>query len=224
VTRELQPNPDIPALRHEADRWEREEREWRHRYQEAVRQKQRAEHNMAPDDPHREQTLRRLSREVDRARDEMREADERADRARRKLRFAPANVQAERTFALPYVRRTLRKTLTVSAAAVVKFADQDVTTSTSFSRSATSEDSVIDGANPGLGLAEDNLTLASDEALAASAGDVLGKDVAAWAWQVAWKAWAGQLSASADELERQGKTDDAMELRMAAAAYEINVK
>jgi hypothetical protein len=224
ATRELQANPELPALRHDADRWEREERAWRHRYEEAVRAKQRAEHHMAPDDPRREQTLRRLAREVDRARDEMQEADRRSDRARRRLRSAPATVMVERTFSLPYVRRTLRKTLTVSAAAVVTFAGQEVTTSTNFSRSGTSQDTVIDGANPSLGLAEDTLSLASDQALAASAGNALGQDVAAWAWQVAWKAWAGQLSASAEDLDRQGKADDAMELRMAAAAYDAQAK
>jgi hypothetical protein len=157
---------------------------------------------------------------VDHCKDEWRDADRAWDRARRQLRMAPATVTVEQRLALPYIRQTIRKTVTVSATGVVRFAGSDVTQTTQFSRSAQSEDAVISGANPALGLNEDPLSLASDESLAVSAGNALAEDIASWAWKVAWKAWAGQLAASAQQLEQAGKTKDATELRMAAQAYE----
>jgi hypothetical protein len=219
VTREEQLNPDLPLLRDEADRREHEERRREHRYEEARNELRRAEHRIPQDAPNREQTLRELRRQADRAEGDYKDARDRAWRARRDLRMASPTVTVQRSLSWPYVKRQMRKTLAVSAVATMKFGEQSVTDATNFSQTATSEDTVIDHANPALGLAADDLSLASDAALKAGAGPALAEELASWAWSVAREAWASQLASGAEDLERQGKNDDAMELRMAAEAH-----
>ena len=169
----------------------------------------------------REQALRRLSARVEKSRRDLNEAERRLRRASHRLRFASATVVVERTLAWPYIRRTMRKTLTVSAVATMDYVGGKVVDPRSFSRSATADDTVNDGANPGLGLNVDLLSLPGDQALAASAGHALAQDVGTWAKDVARQAWEGQLVASAEELKRQGKEEDAVELAMAAEAYRV---
>ena len=245
VTREVQPNPEIPGLRHDKRRYELEERRMRGRYEEAVRDLRHAQRHVPKDTPHRppkdtphrppkdtvrrpprdvpdrEQVLRRLTARVERSRRELNEAERRLRRASHRLRMASATVVVERRLAWPYIRRTMRKTLTVSAVATMGSAGEKVVAPTSFSRSATADDTVNDGANPGLGLRVDRLSLPSDQALAASAGNALAQDVGTWARGVSRQAWVGQLVASSEELRRQGEEEDAVELAMAAEAYRV---
>lgn len=217
--RQIQPNPELPELQRQADIRRMQEREARRCYDDAVRDLQRAQHQQAPpDDPHHHNDIERLERRVRSASDDLRRAERESEWAWRRLRSAPPAVEVTSTVLWPYVQRTMRKTLAVSAVAVMSYGGTDVVTPTQFSRSATSEDSLIEGANPQVGLNEDPLVLASDQALEASAGSAVADDVAAWATSTAHEAWARQLEASAQELERQGKAGDALELRMAAAA------
>ncbi len=218
--RQIQPNPDLPELQRQADVRRMRERDARRSYDDAVRDLRRAQQQQPPpDDPHRHNDIERLERRVRTASDELRRAERESESAWRRLRSAPPTVEVTTTVLWPYVQRTMRKTLAVSAVAAMSYGGTDVVTPTQFSRSATSEDSFIEGANPQVGLGEDPLVLASDQALEASAGSAVADDVAAWAASTAHEAWARQLEASAQELERQGKTGDAVELRMAAAAH-----
>ena len=184
-----------------------------------MRDLRRAEKHIPADDPEREQKLRPLKRKVSHTKDDWRDADRARDHARHRLRVAPAMVTVEQTLALPYIRRTMRKVRDRLGGGRGEVRGGGCDCFHGLLRAATSQDAVISGANPALGLNEDPLSLASDESLAVSAGNALAEDIATWAWQVAWKAWAAQLATSAQQLERDGKSTDAIELQMAAEAY-----
>lgn len=219
AVRQIQPNPELPELQRQADIRRHQEREIRRCYDDAVRDLQRAQHQGPPNDPNRASNIERLERRVRATGDDLRRAERESEWAWRRLRGAPPAVEVQSTVLWPYVRHTVQKTLDVSAVATMRYGGAEVVAPAQFSRSAMAEDTDIEGANPQVGLAEDRLSLPDDSALAASAGSALAEDIAAWGARVAHEAWARQLQASADELERQGRAGDAVEQRMAAAAY-----
>jgi len=188
-------------------------------HDEAIRDLQRAQHHGRPDDPNRGPNIERLERRVRSTGDDLRRAERESEWAWRRLRGAPPTVEVQSTVLWPYIRHTVQKTLAVSAVATMRYGGAEVIAPAQFSRSAMAEDTDIEGANPQVGLNEDRLSLPDDSVLAASAGSALAEDIAAWGASTAHEAWARQLQASADELERQGRVGDAVEQRMAAAAY-----
>lgn len=219
ATSHIQPNPDFPHAQHLVEVRRLEERGARHRYDEAVRDLRRAEHQIPPHDPQRPATLHRLEQRLRQAGDNLRRAEREMEHALHRLRTTPPHIEVVVTHILPYVQRTVRKTYDLSLVATMRFAGENVAGPVDLARSVVSEDREIQGANPALGLPEDRLHLASDAELAASAADVLSKDAVEWAQSVAAEAWILQLEASAAELDRQGLPDDAIELRLAAQTH-----
>lgn len=219
ATSQIHPNPDVHRIQHLAEIRRLEERTARQRYDDAVRELRRAERQLPADDPNRPATIQRLEQRMRRANDDWQRSRRESEMALRRLRTTPAHVEVVTTHFLPYLQRTVRKTYEVSLEAELRFAGERVAGPVSFARSAISEDTEIEGANPALGLHEDRLHLAGDAELAARVADVLADDVAEWTQHAAAEAWILQLDASATELERQGLPDDAVELRMAADAH-----
>lgn len=219
TTSQIQPNPELPQIQHLVEIRRLEERAARQRYDEAVRDLRRAEHQIPPHDPQRPANLQRLEQRMRQAGDNLRRAEREMEHALHRLRTTSPHVEVVMTQILPYMQHTVRKTYDLSLVATMRFAGENVAGPVDFARSVVSEDREIQGANPALGLPEDRLQLASDAELAAGAAEVLAKDAVEWARSVAAEAWILQLEASAAELERQGLPDDAVELRLAAQTH-----